>query len=498
MVHKKSLANRGERVLIIISPYKFHHPYATRTELLGPTYLASVLRQSGYEVSIYDPTIEPPQKLKDGYYYGAPKEIIIKKIIDFDPDVVGICCHYSYSHPEAYEIARLVKHINSRAIVIMGGLFVSIYKDRVLRDSDFIDYGLIGEAENSLRDLLVALSSGSSVENIDGLIYRRRNTIVVNKKNDFIADLDSIPYPARDLVNIRDYMNSKSILYGLGAKPTLSLLTSRSCPYGCSYCNMHLVHGSRWRSRTPENVLGELDEIVNKYRAKHVFIMDDNFTFDIERAKIICDGIIRKKYKFYWNTPNGISVKKIDLELAQLMKKSGCVNVCIGIESGSEYIRYKIMNKNVSNEEIINAVTHFKKAGVPVGSFIILGMPGETEVHFRETVNFLKRLPLSFIVPSFAIPFPGTKLYDHLVKEGIIKSDFQAKIDNYIFPAFATKEFDISELMRRRKSLIYSFYTSHTLQLTKELLQGQLTWLSRDALKSAFRFLNYQAINEYA
>lgn len=489
-MHKRFFNDKGIKVLIIIAPYKYPHPYANRTELLGPLYLASSLRQLGYEVSIYDSTIEPPKKLKNGYYFGASKEMILKKIKYFNADVIGISCHYSYSHKEAYEIARLAKYIDKSTTTVIGGLFVSIYKDRVLRDSDSIDYGLIGESEHSFCDLLAAIVSNSNVENIDGLIYLKENNIIVNKKKNFITDLDSIPYPARDLVNIYSYMNSKSVLYGLGEKPSLSLLTSRSCPYSCSYCNMRLVHGYKWRARTPENVLGEIDEIVNKYKAKHVFIMDDNFTFDPERAKVICDGIIRKKYNFYWNTPNGISVKKIDLELARLMRKAGCVNVCIGIESGSEYIRNEVMKKNVSNEEIINAVNHFRKVKIPVGGFVILGMPGETKEHFMKTVNFLKRLPLSFVIPSFALPFPGTSLYENLLKEGIIANNFQAKMDNYIFPNFTTKDFDTDELMRRRKKLIYSFYTKHSFQLIKELLQGRLNWYGKAGLKTTLRFFS--------
>ncbi len=250
---------------------------------------------------------------------------------------------------------------------------------------------------------------------------------------------------------------------------------------------MWLVHGPRWRPRSPENVLGEIEEIVNRYKAEHIFIMDDNFNFDPERIKIICEGIIRKGFRFRWNTPNGISVKGVDAEMAYLMKRSGCANVCIGIESGSEYIRNDIMKKNLSNEEIEKATMHFKAAKIPVGGFIIIGMPGEDNNHFEKTVGFVRRLPLSFVVPGFAIPFPGTKLYRDLVDMGIIDKDFMVDIDNFNYPIFSTTDFTKEELLKRRKRLLMSFYSSHIPMIFRELVEGRLSWVGLNMIKRVCR-----------
>jgi len=216
---------------------------------------------------------------------------------------------------------------------------------------------------------------------------------------------------------------------------------------------MWLVQGTHWRPRTADNVIEEIDEIVNKYRAEHIFIMDDNFTFNIDRIKIICERIIKKGYKFRWNTPNGISVKFIDDEMVSLMKQSGCANVCIAIESGSEYIRRKIMNKQISNNEIRNAVRCFKKADIPVVGFVIVGMPEEDEKNYNESFNFITSLPLTSIVVSFAIPFPGTKLYEYLIKEGIIDSNFSIDMDDLNTPLYATEFFTKEDLIKRKQKL---------------------------------------------
>ena len=187
--------------------------------------------------------------------------------------------------------------------------------------------------------------------------------------------------------------------------------------------------------------------------AEHVFFVDDNFTFKPDRAKLICEKIIRKRYSFRWNTPNGISVKKIDDELAVLMKKAGCANVCIAIESGSEYIRNVVMNKRISNNEITRAVDCFTRAGIPVVGFILIGMPGEDEASFQETVTFLKTLPLTSIVVSYAIPFPGTKLHDSLIQSGIIARDSTIGMDDFNTPVFDTVAFSKDDLVKRKAKL---------------------------------------------
>ena len=276
-----------------------------------------------------------------------------------------------------------------------------------------------GSLEAGIVRFDVLAVAGIGLETVDGLIYRRDGSFVKNKKRSFIEDLDSIPFPARELLDMTPYMHGSMIkrLYGLGGKPAMSILTSRSCPNRCSYCNMWLVHGSRWRGRSADNIISEIDEIVNRYKAEHLFIVDDNFTFKPDRTKIICERIIQKDYRIRWNTPNGISVKRVDDEMAALMKRAGCANVCVAIESGSEYIRNVVMNKKISNDEIEHAVSCFSRAGIPVVGFVLIGMPGEDAGRFDETMKFVRKLPLASIVVSYAIPFPGTKLHDDLIAD---------------------------------------------------------------------------------
>ena len=441
------------KILLINAPYTFPDAEIHRTEMLGIEYLSSSLKQAGFKVFIYDPTLTRSEKIINGlYYYGEDNNTILDVINSIQPDCIGISCHYSFSSENVYSLAKDIKEKYKNIKIILGGLFVSIHGKKALLECDAIDFGIKGESEKTLVQLLYSNFTDMTVE---GLIYRENSVIIENDKKHYIEILDSLPFPDRDILNRNNYMlgTVNKLLYGLGFKPALSLLTSRSCPNKCSFCNMNLVHGPRWRKRSSDNVIEEIDIMINKYKAEHVFIMDDNFTFNINRVKNICTKIIANNYKFRWNTPNGISVKNIDIETAELMKKAGCANVFIAIESGNEYMRNVIMNKKVSNDEIISAVECFNKVNIPVTGAVITGMQGETKEIADDSYNFLKSLKLTSIIVSFATPFPGTKMRNDLEEKGIIKKDLKIKMDNYKLPVFLTDDFSVNDLLKRKNDI---------------------------------------------
>ncbi len=184
-----------------------------------------------------------------------------------------------------------------------------------------------------------------------------------------------------------------------------------------------------------------------------MFIMDDNFTFNIGRAKNICEKIIQNGYKIRWNTPNGISVRKLDRELALLMKKSGCANVCVAIESGSEWIRNECINKKISNDEITNAVNNLKQADIPVVGYVVVGMPEESIELFNESYRFIKQLPLTSVVVSCITPFPETELWNRLVKNKVISNTMELSMDNLNTPTFSTENFTKEDLIARKQKM---------------------------------------------
>jgi len=450
------------RVLLSVAPYVLPVKETEFTERLGLLYLASSLRAHGTEVGIYDPTVCAPVSRPEGYYYGESEAQMRRALEAFRPDVLGISVHQAVNLRGARVLSRMAKDVSGgRTVVVAGGVYPSVSREAVLEECADIDYAIQGEGEASLVALLGCLNSvQNGLDAVDGLIWRDDGRARVNPKVSFVEDLDTLPFPARDLVDIRRFMDRRLSIYGIGDRPSLSLLTSRSCPHQCTFCNMWMIHGKRWRPRSPENVLEEIDEMVRRWGARDLFIMDDNFTLRPDRVVQLCEGMIRRRYPLRWTTPNGISAKGATPEMAQAMKAAGCKSVCVAIETGSEEFRRGAMNKRVSNEEISRAVYAFRRAGIPVGGLLMLGMPGESEARFQDTVRFVSQLPLTWIVVSFTYPHVGTRLYDDLIQDGVIDGPVTVVADTYGAPAFETADFSREELVRRKSLLYRSFYRS--------------------------------------
>jgi len=477
------------KVLLVRAPFFAPRRKVLLTEPLGLLYLAAALRQRGVEVSILDPALGRPLRTANGYRFGWPGEGLGWILRTLRPDAVGVTCHDVTSLRGTELVARTVKSCLSPDMpVIAGGVYPSVHKARILEECPSVDFAFQGESEKAFPDFLGRGRPGrGDLSAIDGLIYRSNGEIRVNPKRHFIQDLDRLPFPARDLVDLDAYMNSGSVLYGLGSKPTLTILTSRSCSNHCRFCNMWMVHGRSWRPRSPQNVVEEFSLLVGKFNARHVFVMDDSFTHDSERAKIICRELIRRRLKLDWNTPHGISLKHIDLELARLMKRAGCVNVCVGIESGSERVRNELMGKGLSDAQIVQAVSCFKKAGLPVYGLMLLGYPGETDARFKESLAFVRKLPLSALSAGYVFPFPGTRLYEELLAEGVIGEDFKPPADDFLDPVFAPPGTTIEQLRQRHKMLLKGFYLSHAGQIAGELIRGKARWITGRGIKILLR-----------
>jgi len=249
---------------------------------------------------------------------------------------------------------------------------------------------------------------------------------------------------------------------------------------------MYQSHGTKWRGRSAENVFEEIKILSKDYNAKEIFFMDDNLTYDKSRVIKLCDLILSHGLKFKWNTPNGIAADHLDENLAGLMKKAGCVNVCIGIESGSDFIRNHVIKKGLKEETIYRALTACKKARLPVIGFFILGIPGESQDCFRDTLKMIRELPFSMVATSFFTPFPGTKLYDECLQKGYLRPDYWKSIDKFNTPIVETPDFDKKELRRREKRFYWEFLRSHLPDLAFSVLSLRSNLLNKQQIK---RFL---------
>ncbi len=348
---------------------------------IGLGYLGAVLLKEGYDVKICD----------SNFTGGNP----FKVIDDFNPDVVG-ASSFSATFSDSVKIAEYAKKTNKTTLV--GGPHIAFFQND-MAENKFIDYSVWGEGERTLPILLDAIEKDQKdlIKNLPGMVFKENGNIIINSP-ELIKDLDELPFPnyrLTGLTTLRDY----------------PIFTSRGCPYNCVFCSVKKVMGNAWRGRSPKNVVDELIAAKENYSAVNFHVLDDNFTFDIERTKKICELIISENIKMEWDCPNGIRADRLDDELLSLMAESGCKRIAFGIESGSPQV-FKDIGKGETLEKIEEGVRLAKKHKIWVQGFFIIGLPGSTFEKEMESIDFAKRIGLDSAAFNMPIPYPGTRLME--------------------------------------------------------------------------------------
>ncbi|MBP7652112.1 radical SAM protein [Candidatus Dependentiae bacterium] len=476
------------KILLINPGFEFESGNFYLMEPIGLLYISSYLKKKlsdSVDVNIIDAVSETGVKKKINHYqYGLTIHEIADKVNEINPDMVGLTNMFSMRKSEMFRLAEIIKKKNKEIKITVGGIYPTIFPELTLK-SEYIDYLIIGEGEESFAQLIKNIINNSPLNNIDGIGYKQNKNIVINPKSIFINNLDEIPFPDRESINFNFYNNYKMKLYGLGFKRKASIITSRSCPNRCSFCSMYLSHGPKWRSRSAENVVDEILYLKKHFLIDELFVMDDNFSFDKNRTIQICEKIIKQNIKIKWNTPNGLSAKTLDLETLQIMKKSGCHRICIAIESGDSYIRNKIIGKGISDEKIKEVVENANKAGLSIFAYYIIGMPGETEESFNKTISQIKELKLNGVATSFATPLAGTKLFDECVKNNyFIKNELCDSKFN--IPIIETPDFNRADLIRREKIFYFEFLKAHFFKIIIDAFLKKNDLLNFTFLKRIF------------
>ena len=295
---------------------------------LGLAYLASVLRQD-HEVKIIDSNI-----------LNYTIEDVERELRSFNPDVVGVTS-VTPSIYEAYKVAEIAKKVREDCTVILGGPHATFMPRQTLEECKYVDMIVRGEGEETTRELIEHIEKGASLREVKGITFREDNEIIDTEPRPFIKNIDDIPFPSRDLLPMDLYKYN-------GVKYT-SMLTSRGCPFKCSFCSSSRLFGGFWRGRNPENVLEEMKIIYEEYGVRNIMIVDDTFTLDQERAEKICDGIIKEGWDISWGASSRVDT--LSKRLVEKMKKAGCWVIFLGIESGCQKILDTI-GKRITLEQV--------------------------------------------------------------------------------------------------------------------------------------------------
>jgi radical SAM superfamily enzyme YgiQ (UPF0313 family) len=295
-----------------------------------------------------------------------------------------------------------------------------------------IDAVVIGEGDISFRGLLDYFFNNPGFinrnPNLEGVAIRINNEILCFEKKYFIENLDELPMPGYEYFELEKYkydtsnwFNPRKIKINSIQAP---LLTSRSCPNHCNFCAMRFVMGNNFRARSPQNVFNEIKYLHDIYGINYFQIMDDNFTFSKKRTMDICEMIINSGLNINFDLSGGVMIRTVDEEVIDALVKAGCTRACLAIESGSEFIRNKIMRKNVSEEKILEVIKGFKKREVWLRAFFMIGLPEETEQTLNDTINLINRLDVNNITLNKVMPFPGTDLYEQCIKDNLFIDSF--------------------------------------------------------------------------
>lgn len=395
----------GKNVLIIAPPYRL----SQTTFALGLMWIAAVLQKAGHKVEVIDMDV---LNLTEGEFTRQLRE----RTYDY------LCTGGMIT---AWNFLRFtcdyVKKVHPHVTVVVGGGVVTSTPESFLSVA-MADIGVIGEGEETVLEIIDAVENKRSLGMVHGIVYRENGKIVRTRERMPIEDLDTIPFPAWDLFDVKNTYSRYPSCHSLfKAKRLGSIYTNRGCPFQCTFC----YTDKRVRQRSVSNVIEELKELKDRYGIRHIMIADDLFVVRKERTIEFCEALIKNKLGLTWSATGRCNI--VEPNFLRIMKRAGCDFMGLGIESGSESV-LKLMKKNQTPKQIIEAVRMVRDAGIVPGGTFILGMPGETCQTIRETVNLYKEINRYRAHVNrffFATPYPGTPLYAQMCAKGKIKDEIR-------------------------------------------------------------------------
>jgi radical SAM superfamily enzyme YgiQ (UPF0313 family) len=428
---------------------------------LGILYLAGVARTCGFNVEILDLhknfcEMIWNKNIKHESIQNFLYDNIKEKILRHNPVLVSISCLFSMASEVAHDVAAFVKKIDTNSKVLMGGGYPTNSTKETLWDQN-VDIVIVGEGEHAFKEIICSLDEYSPENYFHNPAIATRKSLdkKIKPVGDKIQDLDNLPYPAWDLFDKpMSYItgSNRTRSYDLKEKRCVSLYTSRGCPFYCTFCASHTIHGRKLRLHSLEHIFAEIDKLVKDYNINLLLIEDDIFNFNRQRTIEFCKGLIdRWGSRFEIEFPNGIYIPTLNDEVVQWLSRAGVKDVHIAVESGHQYTLTNIVKKGgLTLEKIKEAVNVLNKYDIIIRNFFIIGFPGETKEMIRKSLQFAADLNSDWTCIFIATPIHGSDLHRMAHEEGYLNNgkNSNSKLENthYLRAGIETEDFTAKEL----------------------------------------------------
>ena len=384
------------KITLVNPPYPKGAPQSLFLPL-GLSYIAAVLEQNQYEVNVLDLQITKPNQQQ-----------LESELSRTNADIIGVTAS-TLTYWPAVDVIKTAKKVLPDSLTILGGPHVTALPEQTLFEAPEVDIIVRGEGERTMLELADLATRGAlgNFSDVDGITFRGNGQIQNTKDRAFIENLDELPHPAYNLFPLERYnMNGKNYL---------PIMTSRGCPFQCTFCLASKMCGTRFRTRSPEKVLDELEWLRDTHHGDVFAFYDDTFTVDKGRASGICDLMKTRKFDLPWDCRT--RVDQINKEILVKLRDANCKLIHFGVESGSQ-VMLDAMKKRTTVEKNAWAIKLAKEVGIGVAISVVVGYPGETKELLQQTFNFIKKTKPDFVYVCQAIPYPGTELLEILNNKG--------------------------------------------------------------------------------
>lgn len=427
--------------------------YGSRFQVTPPLslgYLSSSLKETGYSnIHLIDGSLlllSPPDAV----------ELIRKNGV---PDLIGIQV-YTGSHRWTKEFVTLFRKQYPNVPIVCGGPHITALKELALK---FIgcEYGIMGEGENAIVEFVKYIEGKiSDPSDVEGLIYKDKDTYRFSKEPyGFLRDANTVPFPDWDILEPEKYFKyMEGATMPLRGKKPVPILSSRGCPFKCTFCSSGLTNKRIMRYREPENIVAEMEMLKQKFGVDEIFFSDDNLTLNKSRAEKIFDLMIEKKLNLHWRAPNGIRVDCLNESLIAKMKKSGCYYVGLGVESGNDKILKRI-KKQLDLNAVRKNVNLLHKYNISVSGFFMCGMLDEKENEIGDSIRFALSVPFDRIQVCDYVPYPGSEDFQTIFKNDDRQQYEKAIMEfqqNDTIPKF--RALSLKDVIRLQRMFFLKFY----------------------------------------